>query len=121
MIRRFAKVAFAAALLGACQSMPMPQMFGGGGPRGPSIDGRWASGDGISVTTFAGGQLTTRYVGTNEVLGQGTYTVAGNQATMNWVSRVSQQNRSATCTFTSPTTLRCSPAGGQAFTLTRTA
>jgi hypothetical protein len=118
MIRKSAiGVAASALLLSACQSMQGGGMFGGG----MSIDGQWASGDGISVTTFQGGALSTRFVGTNELIGQGTYAVSGNTATMNWISLSSRQNRSATCVIASPSQMTCTPPGGQSFVLNRTA
>jgi hypothetical protein len=105
---------FGAVLLSACQSMMIgtPQM---------QINGNWASGDGISVTTFQGRSFTTRYVGTGELLAQGSYSVSGNQATMNWVSLTSQESRTATCVRVSAGQLTCTPPDGQSFVLNRVA
>lgn len=116
MIRRPAVLALSAALLAGCQTSPT-QMFS----RGPAIDGQWASGDGLSVTTFSGGQLTTRFVETNEVVGQGSYTMAGDSIAMQWISIRSQEQRSANCTVTGPGTMHCAQPGGGGFDLRRTA
>ena len=113
MLRRFAVVAVASAIvLSACQSMNM-------GTSRVSIDGDWVSGDGISVSTLRGGSLMTRFVDTNELLAQGTYTVQGNQATMSWVSIRSQENRSATCVQVSAAQMSCNSPDGQNFVLNR--
>ena len=117
MIRRFAVLALSAALLAGCQTSPMPQMFS----RGPAIEGQWASGDGLSVTTFGGGRLTTRFVQTNEVVGQGNYTMAGDTIAMQWISIRSQQQRSANCTLTGSDTMQCTQPGGSGFELRRAA
>ena len=115
MIRRHAALALLAVLLAACQSNPIRPIVS----RGPAIEGEWRSGDGISVTSFRGGQFTTRFVETNEVLAQGTYTGAGNDIAMRWVSIARQEQLSATCSLTGPATMRCTPAGGSGFDLTR--
>ena len=115
MIRRPAVLAVCAALLAGCQTSPMPQMFA----RGPAIDGRWASGDGLSVTTFGGGQLTTRFVETNEVVAQGSYTMAGDSIAMQWVSLRRQEQRSANCTLSGGDAMHCSQPGGGGFDLRR--
>jgi hypothetical protein len=114
MIRASAVVALAvASLLAGCQvAQNVPA-----GP--PPIDGQWASGDGISVTTFQGGQLATRFVQTNELLAQGSYTMAGNNISMQYLSIRSQANVSATCSLTSPTTMQCSQPNGTSFSLNR--
>ena len=117
MIRRHATLALlAAVLLAACQTNPIRPIVS----RGPAIEGTWASGDGISVTSFQGGQFTTRFVRTNEVLAQGSYTAAGSNIAMQWVSLARQEQLSATCSLTGADTMRCSQPGGSGFDLTRT-
>jgi hypothetical protein len=116
MISRCARGAFVLAsfLLAACQILQPVA-------RTTRMDGRWASSDGVFIASFQGGQFTSRFTKTNEVLAQGTYSVAGEQVSMQWLSIATQQQRSATCTFAGAATVRCSQAGGGSFELTRTA
>jgi hypothetical protein len=120
MIRATAKIAFllSAAFLVACQSMPIP---GVQRPASSPMEGRWASTDGIFVATFQGGNFTSRFTKTNEILAQGTYTALGNSIQMQWLSVATQQNRSANCTFTGPNSVHCNQTGGGGFDLTRAA
>jgi hypothetical protein len=104
----------ASLLLAACQ-MLQPVA------RGSRMDGQWASSDGVFIASFRGGQFTSRFTRTNEVLAQGTYSVVGDQVAMQWLSIATQQQRSATCTFAGAATVRCNQAGGGSFELTRTA
>jgi hypothetical protein len=88
--------------------------------RGP-MDGNWASTDGVFVASFQDGRFTSRFTKTNEILAQGTYTVAGSNVSMQWISVQAQQQRSANCSITSASTVACTQAGGGAFNLQRTA
>jgi len=118
-----------AALLGACQTDPVQMTRGPSGGSGlpPAIvpatpmDGEWAATDGVFVASFRGGAFTSRFTKTNEVLAQGTYSVAGQQVTMQWLSVATQQQRSATCTMTGVDSVRCEQAGGGGFELQRSA
>ena len=117
MIFRYTRGAFvlASLLLAACQMMQPVA-------RGTRMDGQWASTDGVFVASFQGGQFTSRFTKTNEVLAQGTYSVVGDQVSMQWLSIATQQQRSANCTFAAGAgTVRCNQAGGGSFELTRTA
>ena len=110
-----------AIILAGCQYSG-PRLMARTSANTPSpIDGTWASGDGVSVTSFNNGRFTTRFTQTNEVLAEGTYLMRGGQATMQWVSIAAQEQRSAVCSFSAANTLRCAPAQGDAFTLTRSA
>jgi hypothetical protein len=109
-----AAAASAALLLAACQAFQPA-------PRGTAMDGNWASTDGIFVASFQGGQFTSRFTKTNEVLAQGTYSVAGDQVSMQWLSVATQQQRSATCSFAGGGLVRCNQAGGGSFDLQRAA
>ena len=122
MIRRSATLvlAFSTALLGACQTGSMPQMFAGG-PERTALDGQWRSSDGIFVASFQGGQFTSTDARTNAVLAQGSYTVSGNTANLSWISAQRQQQFSAVCTLTSPNAVHCEQAGTTGFDLRRTA
>lgn len=104
----------ASFLLAACQ-MLQPAA------RGTRMDGRWASSDGIFVATFNGGSFTSVDARTSAVLAQGSYSVAGDQVSMQWLSLTSKQQRSATCTFAGAATVRCDQTGGGSFELTRSA
>ena len=116
MISRCARGAFllASLVLAGCQ-MLQPVA------RGTRMDGQWASSDGIFVATFRGGSFTSVDARTSAVLAQGTYSVAGDQVLMQWLSLTSKQQRSATCTFAGAASVRCNQAGGGSFELTRAA
>lgn len=118
MIRASTKggVALAVLLLAACQTYYQPTPVS----RSP-MDGTWASTDGVFVASFQDGRFTSRFTRTNEILAQGTYTVAGTAVSMQWISVQAQQQRSANCAITSATTVACTQAGGGAFNLQRTA
>ena len=104
-----------AVALGACQTARAPQASG------PVVEGRWASGDGQSVSTLTGGRLVTRVTNTGEVVADGTYAITDEAVTFSWFSRAARQQRSAECVFTGPNQMRCSQAGGPSFDLARIA
>lgn len=110
-----ARVAFAlfALMLAGCEMMPLAA-------RGTAMDGQWASTDGIFTATFRGGTFTSVDARTNAILAQGTYSVAGDQVSMQWMSVATQQQRAANCTIMG-STVRCNQVGGGSFDLTRTA
>jgi hypothetical protein len=83
------------------------------------MDGVWASTDGVFVASFDRGRFTSRFTATNEVLAQGTYTVAGSTVTMQWISVATQQRRSASCTINSADSVACNQDGGGHFQLRR--
>jgi hypothetical protein len=116
MIRTSARAAAALTglVLAACQAFQPA-------PRGTAMDGQWASTDGIFVASFQGGQFTSRFTKTNEVLAQGTYSVTGDQVSMQWLSVATQQQRSASCSFAGEGLVRCNQAGGGSFDLRRAA
>ena len=105
---------FLAAFLAACQT-------GSVQPQRTAMDGNWASSDGIFIATFQNGSFTSRYIQTNEVLAQGTYVVTGGNVSMRWLSVQAQEQRAATCAFTTASTVRCQQEGGGTFDLLRTA
>ena len=107
----------AALLLAACQSYT--GMGPAAAPQGTAMDGQWASTDGVFVAVFDRGTFTSRFIQTNEILAQGTYTVAGPSVSMQWMSVQAQQQRSANCSFTAANTVSCTQAGGGAFDLRR--
>jgi hypothetical protein len=116
-----------ALAVGACQtgddySTPVTGTVATPAPAAPTaMDGSWSSNDGVFVATFAAGNFTSRFTQTNEVLAQGTYSVAGNTVTMQWMSVQTQQQRSATCIITAPDSVSCSQQGGGNFDLKRSA
>jgi hypothetical protein len=108
----------AALSVGACQSFDM-----GGGPPPQAVatamDGNWASTDGVFVATFERGGFVSRFTKTNEMLAKGTYTVAGTNVTMDWISVSTKQQRAAACTFMSADVVACNQQGGGKFELRR--
>jgi hypothetical protein len=104
---------FAAIVLAACQSYEMQ-------PQRSFVDGTWTSSDGFA-STFRGGSFNTRFLETSEVVAQGTYSVTGSTVTMRWLSLQAQQQRAATCTLTSASTMQCQQQGGGGFELIRAA
>ena len=82
--------ALAALLLAACQTYSQPPTMQASTP----MDGNWASTDGVFYATFQGGSFISRFTQTNEILAQGTYTVVGNNVSMQWLSVQAQQQRS---------------------------
>ncbi len=97
-----------------------PHASGDAAQRRPDRDGRdWTSNDGVFVATFASGNFTSRFTQTNEVLAQGTYTVAGDTVSLEWISVATQQQRSAICTMATPDTVTCNQSGGGSFDLKR--
>jgi hypothetical protein len=107
----------AALFVGACQtgfyqsSAPMPAMT--------PMDGVWSSTDGVFIASFQSGNFTSRFTSTNEILAQGSYSVAGNIVSMQWMSVATQQRRSATCTIDTPDNVSCNQDGGGRFQLSR--
>lgn len=112
-------ILLAALFAGGCQtgfygaSTPTPA------PAPTPMDGVWSSTDGVFVASFDRGRFTSRFTATNEILAQGSYTVAGNTVTMEWISVATQQRRSAACTFMASDTVSCNQSGGGSFELKR--
>jgi hypothetical protein len=103
-------------LLAACQTYEQPVL------RAQSaMDGDWASTDGVFVANFQNGRFTSRFTQTNEILAQGTYTVAGSNVSMQWISVQAQEQRSAHCSIVGAGIVTCNQAGGGSFGLQRTA
>jgi hypothetical protein len=90
-------------------------------PAPTAMDGRWAATDGVFVASFQGGAFTSRFTKTNEILAQGSYRVAGDTVTMEWLSVATQEQRSATCRINDANRVRCEQGGGGGFDLQRTA
>jgi hypothetical protein len=111
-------IVLSACLLAACQTYsPTTTPVAVTTP----MDGNWASSDGVFVATFQGGRFTSRFTQTNEILAQGTYTVAGGNVTMQWISVQAQQQRAANCAFTDADSVQCTQTGGGSFELNRSA
>jgi hypothetical protein len=116
MIDRRAGIAALVAVfvLAGCQTYELQQ-------RGTALDGTWTSTDGDFASTFRNGSFNTRFIDTNEIVGQGTYVMTGGTASLRWISVRDQTQRSATCTLTSATTVRCNQQSGGGFDLVRSA
>jgi hypothetical protein len=120
MIFRSARCALvlAAVFLGGCQtgyyqtSTPMPVAT-------TPMDGVWASTDGVFVASFGRGSFTSRFTATNEILAQGTYSVAGPSVSMQWISVATQQQKAANCSFVAADTVTCNQGDGGRFELKR--
>lgn len=134
MIRAFAKVGLvltAAGLAAGCQTEPSqigalrvaPSAPPASAPQAAptAMDGSWAATDGVFVASFQGGAFTSRFTKTNEILAQGSYRVAGDTVTMEWLSVATQEQRSATCRISEANRVRCEQGGGGGFELQRTA
>lgn len=134
MLCAFAKIGLvttAAALAAGCQTETRP-MAALGVPSGAppviaqrpaptAMDGSWAATDGVFVASFQGGAFTSRFTKTNEILAQGSYRVAGDTVTMEWLSVATQEQRSASCRISGANRVRCEQGGGGGFDLQRTA
>ena len=119
MIYRPMRGALVLAVLfaGGCQTG-----FYGSSPPPPvatPMDGVWASTDGVFVANFDRGNFTSRFTATNEILAQGTYSVAGGTINMNWISVATKQQRAAACTFMADDVVACNQTGGGKFELRR--
>jgi hypothetical protein len=134
MIRAFARVSVVltgVGLVAACQTEPSQMGIARVAPSAPPVsapqaartamDGSWAATDGVFVASFQGGAFTSRFTKTNEILAQGSYRVAGDMVTMEWLSVATQEQRSATCRISAANRVRCEQGGGGGFDLQRTA
>jgi hypothetical protein len=98
-------------VLAGCQSL---------GTGGDSVDGNWASDDGVFVATFRGGAFSSRLTSTGEtVVADGRYTRGGDGLTLAWTSIAANERRSAACRFVTTRQLACTPSVGQTFTMSR--
>jgi hypothetical protein len=105
-------IVLAVLFAGACQTYQAV-------PASTPMDGVWASTDGVFVASFDRGSFTSRFTATNEILAQGSYSVAASTVSMQWISVATQQRRSANCTFTAADVVACSQDGGGSFELRR--
>ena len=108
--------------LAACQSGSPQMSFRAPRPLVAAttpMDGQWASTDGVFVASFQGGNFTSRFTRTSEVLAQGNYSVTGDRVHMQWLSVATQQERSAACRLSGDNTVHCEQAGGGGFDLRR--
>ncbi len=107
---------FAALLVGGCQTYQaaMPVQAAA-----TPMDGGWASTDGVFIASFEHGNFTSRFTSTNEILAQGTYSVAGTTVSMQWESVATHQQRAAACTLMSADVVACNQQGGGKFELRR--
>lgn len=87
-----------------------------------TIDGNWASDDGVFVATFNNGAFSSRLTGTGEtVVADGRYERTSGGFELRWVSIVANEGRAASCRFVGASRVQCSPSAGAPFTMTRVA
>lgn len=87
---------------------------------GPSVEGRWASDDGVFVATFDNGAFTSRLTGTGEVVvADGRYQRQDGGLVLEWTSIAANEQRAARCRFLASNQLACIPTVGGRFTMTR--
>ncbi|ESR25909.1 hypothetical protein [Lutibaculum baratangense] len=111
-----------AACQGGGQEMAMaPGRAPAAAPAPSPMDGRWASADGIFVANFRGGSFQSVDAQTGAVLANGSYTMSGGRAQLDWLSTSSNERRSATCSFQGQARLSCTQSSGASFELQRTA
>lgn len=88
---------------------------------GRTVDGRWASDDGVFVATFSNGAFTSRLTDTGDVVAEGRYMRAADGLQLTWLSIVTGEQRSAVCRFQEPGRLACQPRNAAPFSMTRVA
>ena len=89
----------------------------------PSVEGNWASRDGIAIATFQNGAFTNRAVDTGQPFTSGgryNYT-GGNQVAITYTSLVSNQQASVNCLVVAQGQMNCTNAKGAQFSLYRRA
>ncbi|MBZ8135329.1 hypothetical protein [Afifella sp. IM 167] len=109
----------AAALLAGTAFLAGCQTGGGGREIASPVEGRWASSDGVFVSTFRRGSMTTADAQTGAQLANGSYQMTGpSTVEISWYSIATNQQRAATCTLVTPSSMSCSQPGAS-FTLNR--
>lgn len=88
-----------------------------------SVEGNWASQDGIAIATFQNGAFTNRAVDTGQAFTSGgRYSYTGsNQVAINYTSLVSNRQAAVNCLVVSPSQMNCTNASGAQFSLVRRA
>ena len=88
-----------------------------------SVEGNWASQDGIAIATFQNGAFTNRAVDTGQSFTSGgRYSYTGNnQVAITYTSLVSNRQAAVNCLVVSPNQMECTNAGGAQFSLVRRA
>ena len=115
MIRRIgiAVVLTSTMLLGGCIAVGVPVLIIASKHR--TIEGSWASADGIFTATFRDGHFTSVANSSKAVLTEGSYQKDGNTVRMSWFSSRTQRQEAAVCTFSSPNAVRCEQPGKTAW------
>lgn len=87
-----------------------------------SVEGSWASNDGVFVASFDNGAFTSRLTGTGEVVvADGRYQLSRSGVQLSWTSIAANEHRAAACAFQTPSVLTCTPSVGEPFSMTRVA
>ncbi|MBJ3778887.1 hypothetical protein [Acuticoccus mangrovi] len=85
-----------------------------------TLEGSWASDDGVFVATFDNGAFNSRLTGTGEtVVADGRYQRDATGLALSWTSIVANERRAAACQFVASNKLTCTPSVGQPFSMTR--
>jgi hypothetical protein len=109
-------IAILAASIAGCQSSG-----GGGGqasaPRG--VEGDWDSGDGIAVSSFAGGIFTTKAKDTGNKLADGSYRVNGDLIEITVISLIRNNTSNVNCKLVTRDQMNCTSSTGSNFVLMR--
>ncbi|MET0598856.1 MAG: hypothetical protein ABWZ57_13445 [Mesorhizobium sp.] len=111
-------IAILAASISGCMSS------GGGGGGGSQsaargIEGDWDSGDGIAVSSFAGGIFTTKAKDTGNKLADGSYRINGDLIEITVISLIRNTTSSVNCKQVDQNQLNCTSSTGSTFVLRR--
>ncbi|MBO3761854.1 hypothetical protein J5J10_21300 [Ciceribacter sp. L1K23] len=85
----------------------------------PTVDGAWVDPNGI-VSSFQGGQFSTRTTDTNQLLASGTYvSLSDKLVEINMTSLVRNTQSKVNCALVTPNQLNCTSDSGAQFSLAR--
>lgn len=112
-----------AAVLAGCQMGSMERRAPVAAAARPTgVEGDWLSTDGVSVSSFAGGQFVTRARDTGNTLANGTYSYSDNRTVaISMTSLIRQTTSNVNCALVTPAQLNCTSSSGAQFTLVRPA
>ena len=109
-------IAILAASISGCMSS------GSGGSSAsarPGIEGDWDSGDGVAVSSFAGGVFTTKAKDTGNKLADGSYRINGSMIEITVISLIRNTTTNVNCSQVDQNQLNCTSSTGSTFVLRR--